>query len=197
MIRILVAAAAVVCVACIGVTVASAAKVTGGTTAITASSAALNLLKTNHLTVSPLGAATASGATYTFPIASGKLKAKTLRGYIIHKGGLKVSNGTKTVALRVPTIISNKSGVSLWALVRAPAAHACRLASARLHQGCIVIRLVARRIATIIDVKVTGTSASGTVKITAFTAGALNKLAGKTVAAAGDTLGTATTSPTL
>ena len=198
-IRMLVATAAVVCFAFAGVAVASAAKVTGGTTTITASSAAVTLLTTNHITLTPLAPATASGATYTFPIVRGKLNPKSLRGHLVHKGGLTVSNGTKTLALRAPTIISTKRGISMWALVRAPAERVCHSVGARqLRERCLIVtRLATERIATITDVTLSGMSASGTVKITAFTADVLNKLAGKQVAASGDTLGTATTSPTL
>jgi hypothetical protein len=53
------------------------------------------------------------------------------------------------------------------------------------------------RIATVTDVKVTGGSATGTVNITAATAGLVNLLAGKHVVSAGQVLGTATVTPTL
>jgi hypothetical protein len=198
-IRILVATTAIVCFAFVGVAVASAAKVTGGTTTITASSATMTLLSTNHITLSPLTPATASDATFTFPIAGGKLTAKKLHGFIRHLGGLTASNGTKTVALRDPTIVSTRSGVSLWALVRGRSTHECKAVDLRqLNIRCLMVTHVrAARIATITDVTKTDSGASGTVRITAFTAGVLNMLAGKDVAAAGDTFGTATTAPTV
>lgn len=174
-------------------------KITGGTTQLTASDAAAKLLADNHITVTPLSPATASGTTFTFPIAGGAINTKNLHGVIRHKGGLSLSNGTKTVTLRQPTVLGTKHGVSIWALVRGRTVRVChRFGRFHARKRCIsVVRWHTTRIATVTDVKVSGTSATGTVKITAATAKLVNQLAGKSVVPAGAVLGTATVSPTL
>ena len=182
-----------------GVASAASTKVTGGTTQITASDAAAKLLSDNHITVAPLSPATAAGTTFTFPIAGGSVNTKTLHGVIRHKGGLSLSNGTQTVNLRQPTVTSTKQGVSIYALVRGRTIRVCHRAGRfHLHARCVtIVRWHTARIAKVTDVKVTGTTASGTVKITETTAKLINKLAGKSVVSAGAVLGTATVAPTL
>jgi molybdenum-dependent DNA-binding transcriptional regulator ModE len=61
----------------------------------------------------------------------------------------------------------------------------------------IVARVRSVRIARVTDVTVSGGKATGTAKLTDFTARVINRLAGKQVVAAGDVLGSATVSPTL
>ncbi len=201
MIRIRVLGAALTTFALVlpGVASAKPTKITGGTTQITASDAAAKVLSDNHITVTPLKPATASGTTFTFPIAGGSINTKNLRGVIRHKGGLSLSNGTKTVALRQPTLVSAKQGASIWALVRGRTVRVCHHFGRRhARTRCVsVVRWHSTRIATVSDVKLSGTTATGTVKITAATATLINKLAGKSVVSSGAVLGTATVSPTL
>jgi hypothetical protein len=177
--------------------VASAAKVTGGTTQITASADAAKVLSDNHITVTPLAPATASGTTFTFPIAGGELN-KSLHGFIRHNGGISLTNGSKTVNLRKPEIVSTKRGVSMLALVRRPPVRVCHVRRHPRRIRCVsVARFRTERIATVSDVKVSNGTATGTVHISAATAGLVNLLAGKHVVSAGDVLGTATTTPTV
>ena len=182
-----------------GVASAAQTKVTGGTTQVTASAAAAKLLSDNSITVKALSPATASGTTFTFPIAGGFVNTKTLHGVIRHKGGLSLSNGKQTVALRQPTVTSTKQGVSLYALVRGRTIRVChRVGRFHLRARCVtVVRWHTARIAKVTDVQVNGTTATGTVNITDATAKLINKLAGKSVVSAGAVLGTATISPTL
>jgi hypothetical protein len=197
--RTVIALAVVICLAVTGVALAAFSKVTGGTTTITESSAAAKVLSDNHITVTPLTPATQSGTTFTFPIAGGRLDVTTLRGVIRHKGGLSLSNGTRTVTLRQPTIVSTKSGAWLYAIVRGKAEHFCQ--PIRLHHRhvtCLtVIRSHSARVAQLTDAKVTGTSATATLKLTSASAHLIDALAGKHVASAGDVLGTGTVTPTL
>jgi len=190
---------AVLALAFAGVALAAFSKVTGGTTTITASSAAAKVLADNSITVTPIAPATASGASVTFPISGGRLNVKTDRGVIRHKGGLSLSNGTKTVAMRKPVIVSDKRGVSVFALVRGHATRVCRHVGkhhARL-RCLMVVHFHTARIARVTNVTVTGGKATGTVHITEFTARVINGLASKHVVSAGAVLGTATVAPTL
>lgn len=188
---------AVLSLAITGVALAAYSKVTGGTTKITLSSAVTSALSANHLTVTPISPATASGATFTFPIAGGRLDTTTLHGKIRSKGGVTVSNGTQSGTLRQLTVVSNKSGASLWALVRGKTHRVCTVR--RHHKVRCVTVSVARseRVATLSDVKVSGSSATATVNLTKASATMINKLAGKQIAKAGDALGTGTIAPTL
>ena len=182
-----------------GVASAAQTKVTGGTTQVTASAAAAKLLSDNSITVKALSPATASGTTFTFPIAGGFVNTTTLHGVIRDKGGLALSNGKQTVALRQPTVTSTKHGVSVYALVRGRTIRVCHhIGRFHLRARCVtVVRWHTAKIAKVTNVKVTGTTASGTVTITDATAKLINKLAGKSVVSAGAVLGTATVSPTL
>ncbi len=189
----------IICLAATGVALAAFSKVTGGTTQVTASAAAAMVLSDNHITVTPLAPATQSGATFTFPIAGGRLDPATLHGVIRHKGGLSLSNGTRTVKLREPTIVSTKSGAWLYAIVRGPAHHVCaRIRPHHPRVRCLtVIRSHSERIAHIINATVTGGSATATLTLTTASAHLIDALAGKHVASAGDVLGTGTIAPTL
>ncbi len=198
-VRMTVATAAVVSLALAGAAIASASKVTSGSTQITASPAAVKLLADNHITMAPLAPVTASGATFTFPITGGRLSAKTLHGVIRHGGGLVISNATTKVTLRRLTLVPAKRGVLLFATVRGAGMRVCRhIGRHHPRTRCVMItRLVTARIARVTGVTVSNGSATGTVRITAFTARVLNRLAGQHVASAGDVFGTGTTTPTL
>ncbi len=197
--RYLLAIAVVASLAFASLALAATSKVTGGTTQITASDAAAKLLADNHITVAPIDPATASGATFTFPIAGGRLNVKTLHGVIRHKGGLTLSGGTSSVSLLDPTLVSDKHGVSLWAVVRGKAHRFCRnVGLHRAHVRCLtIVESAVAKIARVTDVKLSGGKATGTVELTAASAGAVNRLAGKKVVHAGDVLGTGVVAPTL
>lgn len=198
-IRMLVALTVVASLALAGVALGAVTKVTGGSTTITISSAVSTALQSNHLTVTPLAPATESGSTFTFPIARGRLNTKSLHGYVIDKGGLAISNGTRTVDLQRPTLVSNRHGVSLFALVRGRRHARCILARGHRHAlHCrYVVRYYAARIARITAISVSNGSATGTLSLTQLSASAVNRLAGKQIAKAGTPVGTATISPTL
>lgn len=206
--RVRITAAAVAAVASLafaGSALANSSKVTGGSTKVTASAAAGALLTSNHITVGPLAPATTSGTTFTFPITGGRFSTRTLRGSIRLGGGLTLSNGTKQLTLSRPTVLSTRHGVVLDALVRGPSHRVCHAIGSRRSFGhhrirmrCLVVaRVVTAQIARITDVSISKGTATGTVNASAFTAEAINRLAGKHVLSAGTMLGTASTSLTL
>ncbi len=122
-----------------------------------------------------------------------------MHGVIRNGGGVLLSNGTKQVALRRPIVVSSKRGVAVFAYVRHHAVTKCHHVGRRHHRHlkCVsVVRWHTERIARVTDVTVSNGQASGTVKITAFTAHLVNRLAGKKIVSAGDVLGTATVAPT-
>lgn len=176
---------------------AFAAKVTGGTTTITPSSATTALLSANHITVTPLAPATSSSGALTFPITHGQLDVKTLHGRLILSGGLKLSNGTKTVDVRRLEITSTKRGAYVWGLVRHQSHRAC--AALRRHPRRAVCHVVTRlkyvRLAKISSGSVSGSTFTGTLTITQTTANVIDRLAGSKVVAGGATLGTISIAP--
>lgn len=177
---------------------ASVLKVTGGTATVTPSAAATSLLQSNNITVTPIAPATAANGVFTFPIAGGRLHAKTLHGVIREQGGLDISNGTDTIHLRRMRLVSDRAGVALFAVVRHHAAARCAsLPRRRARIRCrIVSSFGVARVARITNVSVSNGAATGTVHITAATARAINALAGKQIVAAGAVLGTTTLTPT-
>ncbi len=198
-IRMIVALAAVAALAIPSAAAAAVVRVTGGTTQVTASSAVTSALNANHITVKPLGTATASGSTFTFPIVRGRLNTSNLQGVIYHSGGLAISNGTRTLRLSRLTIVSDKSGAFLYSLVAGRTVRSCH-AYGRHHHGLRCVsrtRFTIRRVATVTGVKVSGSTATGNVELTAVAAKAINALAGKSLASAGTVLGTATIAPKL
>jgi hypothetical protein len=199
-VRTVAALTAVLALALTAVALAAFTKVTGGTTSITASAAAAKVLADNNIKVTPLAPATASGATFTFPISGGRVNTKNLHGVVRHRGGIAISNGSRSVKLRRPTIVSTARGASLFALARTVRRTCHRLGRHHLHRVrclALVVRWRAVRVASITGVTLSGGKASGTVEITALTAHIVNRLAGKHVVKAGAVLGTATVAPTL
>lgn len=174
--------------------VAQAARITGGTTTVSISDAASQVLTANHLTVAPLTPASASGSTLTFPIAGGRLNPRHL-GFITHRGGFSISNGTSTLRLRRLTIISNRAGVSLFALTPSRAVHRC-LPAARHGLRCRTL-IVSRveRVARVTGVTVSNGTATGTAHLTAVSARAINRLAATHIVAAGAPFATITVTP--
>lgn len=198
-IRMALALSGVLSLSVAGAAIASPqAHINGGTATVTVTPTAAGVLASNNITAKALAPATQSGATFTYPIARGRLNTKTLHGVVVTKGGIQLSNGTKTVTIRELTVDSTKKGMSISALVRGRSFERCRLVGRNhRHARCAVfVRWNLDRIATLTGVTVSGSSATGTVDITARTAAMINRLAGKNIVAAGDPLGTATISPT-
>jgi hypothetical protein len=192
------ALAAVASLAFASVALAAMTKVTGGTTTVTASSAAATVLANNHITVTPVAPATASGTTFTFPITGGRINVKNFHGIIRHSGGMTLTNGTKSVTLRNLTVTSDSMGTWLWAAVRNRTQTICGHFGPHHVQRCITVtHSYFARVARVTNGKVSGGKATGTLKLTTLSASFINRLAGKKVAHTGDVLGTGTVAPTV
>lgn len=74
--------------------------VTGGSTTVTTSPEAKAALAANGVTVAPIAPATASEDSVTLPISGGKLNKANLRGFVVHKGGIKFTKGSRSVSVR-------------------------------------------------------------------------------------------------
>lgn len=164
---------------------ALALKVNGGTTQLALSTAASNALTANHLTVTPITPATASGSNFTFPISRGRLRKSNLRGVILQQGGFVISNGTRSVAVRHLDLVSGVHGVWLYALVGKP----------QVKKAGGVVRSL-HRVGRVSAITVKNGTATGTVKLTKYSANGINALAGKKIAKAGTSIGTITVTPT-
>jgi|tagenome__1003787_1003787.scaffolds.fasta_scaffold19910498_1 hypothetical protein len=169
--RLIVALAAALALALSAV--AHAARITGGSTTITPSTAAAKVLSDNGITVTPLRPATAANGAVTFPIRRGHVRIKTMRGLVRHKGGVALSNGSTTFKLRRPAVVLRTGKAFIVAAVR------------RDHRPWHV-----RRVARLTDLQRSGTTATATVHITRVTARAVNALAGQHVVNRGAVLGT-------
>jgi hypothetical protein len=195
-IRAVIAVASVVSLAFASVALAATKKVTGGTSKVTPSKAAVTLLASNHISVTPIAPATASGGVFTFPLTGGRVNTTTFRGVIRDGGGISLSNGTRTVQVRRIQTVSDRHGVFVFASVRHPVRAGCH--SRRHVLRCILVeRTITAKVARVTKTSVSGGSATGTLKITAFTADVINRLAGHHVVSAGATLGSVTVTPTL
>ena len=96
-------------------------KVTGENTTLTLSKAAGDALAANGIAVAPVDPATASpDGSLSFPITGGRVNPENLRGFIAHRGGIKLTRGDKTAVLRRFVIVNSKRGAYLdgLALVR-------------------------------------------------------------------------------
>jgi hypothetical protein len=180
-VRIAATLAVVLSLAVTSIAFAASSKVTGGTSQITATSQAAAVLASNHIAVTALAPATQSGATFTFPIAGGRINPTTFRGVIRSKGGLSISNGTSTFRVRGFTSVSDRHGGWLFALVRR--------VGARHWQPELFARFT--------NISVSGGTATATAHLTRASARLLNKLAGRHIVSAGNVIGTSKVSPTL
>jgi ribosomal protein L18E len=160
--------------------IASAARITGGSTTITPSAAATKLLSDNGITVAALRPATLANGAATFPIRRGHIRLKAMRGFVRHKGGISLSDGSTTFKVRRPAVVLRKQ-------------HAFILAAVRRNDRPWHIRRVAR----LADLQRSGTTATATVHITRVTAKAINALAGKHVVNPGAVLGTGSSTVTV
>ncbi len=166
--------------------------VTSGTTQVTLTGAVTSALSANHLTVTPLAPATASGSTFTFPISGGKFNTTTMHGKLRHAGGLVLTNGSATLRLRQLTLVAGKNGAALLAAAHG---HGCRVVvhpHARLRICETLTGSDLRRVATLSDVSFSGDTATATAALTPFSAKQIDRLAGAQIASAGTVLGTVT-----
>ena len=192
------AALLALCLMAVGATGAQAAKVkiTGGSTTITPSAAATQFLTTNGITVSPIAPATISNGAVTLPVAGGRIDPANLHGFVTHRGGLRFTKGTKSLALRHFLITSTRRGAFLD--VTTPLRH-CRFVRARRgHRRARVCfnRATLVRLARLSNVVRNGNSVTADLLLSRRAAGFINRLAGKHVVSAGANLGSLHTTVT-
>lgn len=177
---------------------AKRSKVTGGQTTIAPSSAFQQFLASNSIAVAPVSPASAgSGGSLVLPIAGGRVNSTTLRGFIVHRGGLKFTKGSKSLTLNHFLINSTGHGASLFAA--APRVVCVR--GHRHHPPRCGVRRRELRVATLSNASTSkdsngNTVVTATLKLTAGAARAVDKALGTQAASAGDVLGTATVAPT-
>jgi hypothetical protein len=95
---------------------ASGAKLAGGATTLALNPGVADALASNGVKVAPIKPATAGAKGVTFPITKGDLDTgKTVRGHVDHSGGLKLSAGGESVALRNFRVVIGKKKAFLAA----------------------------------------------------------------------------------
>lgn len=189
---------------------AQAAKVTGGSTTLTPSAQATKVLSASHISFSAIAPGKLQSGSLVLPIARGHLNAK-LRGTLFHKGGIKISNGKRTVPVRHLVVRSGKRGAYVLAVARVPRKIARKIRQIRRHHArhharkhARAARLLRKRILVVRVFKLVnpvrsqdGKSVTATAKATPALALVFNRLAGKHIVSAGQTVGTITVAPTL
>jgi hypothetical protein len=185
------------CLMAVGAAGAQAAKVkvTGGTTTITPSAATTQFLTTNGIAVTALAPATLSSGVVTLPIAGGRINPATLRGFIVHRGGLKFAKGTNSLVLRHFVVNSTKRGAFLDAATPVRHCHAFRARRGGEGRGRVrvcVTRLEEVRVARLSNVVRNGdNSVTADLLLSQRAARFINKVAGTPVVSPGANLGTA------
>lgn len=113
------------------------------------------------------------------------------RGYILHKGGLKLTKGEKSISLRHPlVVVGKKGGVSPCRPVASATAATSAVGRHHGRRAVVVCRSTFRAVARLSDLTRDGSTATATLKLTKYAARQLNKLAGAQFAHVGDLLGT-------
>jgi hypothetical protein len=129
----------------------------------------------------------------TLPIAGGRIDPATLRGFVVHRGGLKFTKGNSSLALRHFLITSTRRGAFLDATTPI---RRCRTAShARRGRGrghLCTFRAAWVRVARLSNVvRSSDNSVMADLLLSQRAARFINKLAGSPVVSAGANLGTA------
>jgi hypothetical protein len=187
------AAIAALCLIAVGAAGAQAAtkvKVTGGTTTITPSAATSQFLANNGISVTALSPATLANGAITFPIAGGRINPTNLHGFIVHRGGVKFTKGTKSLTLRHFLITSSNRGAFLDAARRA---RHCSLARRANHRRRVCFtRLEGVRLARLVNGhRQSDGSVTADLLLSRRAAGFINRLAGHHVVSAGANIGSA------
>lgn len=90
----------------------------GERTTVTPSAELGRALSAGGVTLAPIGQATAGeGGSLVFPIVRGRVDRQSLRGRIVHRGGLRLKKGERSLRLRRLVIRTTKRGSFLSAIV--------------------------------------------------------------------------------
>jgi hypothetical protein len=194
---LLVAAIAALCFMAVGAAGAQAAtkvKVTGGTTTVTPSAATNQFLANNGISVTALSPATLANGAVAFPIAGGRINPTNLHGFIVHRGGLRFTKGTKSLTLRHFLITSSNRGAFLDAARRARRCSLARRANRRgfTRRRVCFTRLEGVRVARLVNgQRHSDGSVTADLLLSRRAAGFINRLAGHQVVSAGANIGSA------
>jgi hypothetical protein len=148
--------------------------VTGQQTTITPSAQATKFFATQNVSMTPLGTATIANASLTLPISGGFVTTPKLNGVLRHKGGIKFTDGTRSLSLRgfVLARVAGRTFLSAKAAGK---------------------RLIVARV-TKLTTTVSGKQAviTGELKLSAAAARGINRLFGHHVVKAGAEIGSLT-----
>jgi hypothetical protein len=175
----------------VGATAAQAAKVrvTGGTTTITPSAATTQFLTNNGISVAALSPATISNGVVTLPISGGRINPTPLRGFIVHRGGLRFTKGSRSLTLRHFLINSTNRGAFLDATTPVRRCHSARRHGARVR--ICVLRAAGVRLARLSNAVRNGNTVTADLLLSHQAARFINRLAGHHVVSAGTNIGSA------
>ncbi|MDQ4049665.1 MAG: hypothetical protein M3131_09870 [Actinomycetota bacterium] len=93
-------------------------RLAGERTTLTPSAELGRALSAGGITVTPVGRATGGeGGSVIFPIVRGRVDPQSLRGRIVHRGGVRITRGERSLRLRRLLIRTTKRGSVLRATV--------------------------------------------------------------------------------
>ena len=98
-------------------------KITGGTTTLDVDAGTLNALTGAGFGVTPAAPATATGASFTFPITKGRVHLnagwwhRKIKAHIEHSGGITFTKGAVSVTASNPVIVVEKRNARVFATV--------------------------------------------------------------------------------
>jgi hypothetical protein len=148
--------------------------VTGGSVAISPSSATAKFITSHNITVTPIAPATLASGQVTLPVAGGLATNRKLTGVLVLRGGVRFASTSKTVNLR-RLVVVRTHGVT-------------RLAG-RVNKRFMVLARLSKLTLTVSDKTATVT---GEIHLTAAAAKAIDHLFGTKVVKRGYDLGSFT-----
>jgi hypothetical protein len=173
-----------------------------GTTRVIFSRPFVSALRSAEVTISALSPATgasrdgSSSPSFSLPVGGGVVRTNPFTGTVYTGGGLALRKGNSSVSLRHLIVFLNRSGsLTLTALRRVGRTRVCAPVYRQDRRLCVeqgVYRFV--RIAVARMVSRRGTTATGTLRLTAHLARFIDSLTASTPIRAGDVLGTITVS---
>jgi hypothetical protein len=154
-------------------------RVIGGQATFTPSATITSFLLSRGITVTPIGPATVGSGSMTMPTVKGELQMPTMRGWMLTRGGLQYTNGTKALRVHAYRLRHTRHGTRLTAVVN----------GRRI--------LIARMVGTTVSTSGKTGTMTGGLKLSGVWARHINRLVGKHVVQAGEDLGELTATVTM
>lgn len=206
-IRLAAVLATVACLASATVaTAASEKRPDGGQATVALSPGFASALGSAGVTVSPtagarrVGSSSSAGASFAFPVKGGLLRSDPYTGVAYTRGALGFHKGGASATVTHLVVVLNRNGsLDLMTQRRVGRKRVCSPIYEQHRDLCVeqgIYKLVPVAHAPTVS-PTNGTTVTGTLDVTTYSARLIDRLAGRAAVSAGETLGTVTFSPTL